>query len=163
MLCSALTTLIVVVSYSVFTIAKKNNNKNKMKKLGKKIARELGLGIAGMAIGDANARNAYKVGAKINKTRKFVGSFKKGGRVPATGLALVHKGETIIPNKSQNRATMRLFSQPTNKGLMLSVPALAYLKSLLIPLMPLLSVLEHLDPDPCLHIKSLVSLEALGL
>lgn len=133
MLCSTLATLIVVVSYSVYTIAKRNNSKNKMKNLGKKIAREVGLGLAGMAIGDANAKNVYKVGAKLNKTRKFVGSFKKGGRVPATGLALVHKGEVVVPNQPQRSANMRLFSQPTSKGLSLSIPALAYLKSFIDP------------------------------
>jgi hypothetical protein len=35
--------------------------------------------------------------AGLSDDAKTVGSFKKGGVVPKTGLALVHKGETVVP------------------------------------------------------------------
>ena|ERR1700679_606821 len=40
---------------------------------------------------------------KADPGARFVGSFKKGGKVKATGLAKVHKGETVIPAKKKGR------------------------------------------------------------
>jgi len=35
----------------------------------------------------------------LNVIKKSVGSFKNGGRVKRTGLALLHKGEHVVPAK----------------------------------------------------------------
>lgn len=122
-----------LLTYSVNSCPSRKNRNNKLKK---QVAREVGIALGSMAVGQPNARLAYKVAAKGvkvgKKVRKFVGSFKKGGRVPATGLALVHKGETVIP-RSVGRSGLKLFSQPSGKGVILSDPAMMYLKSFIDP------------------------------
>lgn len=123
-----------LLTYSVNSCPSSRKNRNS--KFKKQVAREVGIALGSMAVGQPNARMAYKVAAKGvkvgKKVRKFVGSFKKGGRVPATGLALVHKGETVIPRTS-GRQGLKLFSQPSGRGVVLSDPALMYLKSFIDP------------------------------
>jgi len=123
-----------LLTYSVNSCPSSRKNRNN--KFKKQVAREVGIALGSMAVGQPNARLAYKVAAKGvkvgKKVRKFVGSFKKGGRVPATGLALVHKGETVIP-RSGGRQGLKLFSQPSGRGVILSDPAMMYLKSFIDP------------------------------
>jgi len=54
--------------------------------------------------------------------KEFVGSFKKGGRIKKTGLALVHKGETVVPKgggklRLSNLATklLRAYTHPFSR------------------------------------------------
>jgi hypothetical protein len=61
----------------------------------------------------AGFRNLRQVAAKLGKSAgakalntKAIGkiaSYKKGGRVRRTGLALVHKGEYVIPRHKMRR------------------------------------------------------------
>ncbi len=49
------------------------------------------------------ARSQGPAPAKTGGAVPFVGSFKAGGRVPQTGMALVHQGERVIPANNQAR------------------------------------------------------------
>lgn len=91
-----------------------NNKNNTVKKLKKQIAREVGVSLASTYIGEQNARSAYKVGAKtVKAVRKLRSKKQRPGINPIL---------TMVPR-------MKLFSQPTTRGLLLSEPAARYLKS----------------------------------
>lgn len=106
--------MIELLAFGVYSIPnniKKNIlNSKKSKKIKKQIVREVGVGLASMAIGETNARNMYKAGAKANKARKMVRNSRPKIRKIGTSM-------------------MKLFSQPTNRGLVLSDPARLYLKA----------------------------------
>jgi hypothetical protein len=50
----------------------------------------------GSAGGSSGGGNPWSI---LNVIKKSVGSFKNGGRVKRTGLALLHKGEHVVPAK----------------------------------------------------------------
>lgn len=52
----------------------------------------------------------------MGKLKGFVGSFQTGGIVPETGLALVHKGERVIPRSEVNKGNTNnvVFAPVTN-------------------------------------------------
>lgn len=83
--------------------------------MGKRIAREAGIRLASMAVGEENARVGYKAAAKANKARKLLQRTK-----PSVN--------TLI-----KQARWKLFSQPTGRGLILSEPSKMYLKSFMDP------------------------------
>jgi len=111
--------MIELLAFGVCSIPNNNIKRSilsskKNKKIKKQIVREVGVGLASMAIGETNARNFYKAGAKANRARKMVrNSRPKVRRIGAS--------------------VMKLFSQPTNRGLVLSDPARLYLKSFTDP------------------------------
>jgi len=93
----------------------------------KSIAREAALAVASSYMGNSNARAAYKLGAKtIGKIKKVVRNKKARNNIAnvASGIPMINSGR------------MKLFSQPTARGLQLSGPAMLYLKSFLDPFDP---------------------------
>lgn len=112
--------------YSVNSIAKRSNSKKQMglTKLKKSIARETAMAVASSYIGEPSARAAYRMGAKSVKKIKQV--VRK--RTSTASKKNVANG---IPMMMTPR--MKIFSQPTARGLDLSVPAMLYLKSFLDP------------------------------
>jgi hypothetical protein len=61
---------------------------------------------------DANKARSLADEVKTRLNKPFVGSFKKGGKIKKTGLALVHKGETVVPAR---RTTSDGYMPKTNK------------------------------------------------
>lgn len=97
-----------------FNSTAKSNNNSKIKK---QIAREVSLALAGTYIGEQNARLAYKIGSKSVQMAKKI---KK-------------KPIKKAINSVGKQIKLRLFSQPTNSGLVLSDPARLYLRSFIEP------------------------------
>jgi len=101
----------------------KNNNNSKrnnkaVKQIKKQLAREVGVKIAATYMGEQNARLAYKAGAK---TAKVVARTIRKKQTPSVSSMAASMGK------------MKLFSQPTSRGLVLSQPSLNYLKSYVNP------------------------------
>lgn len=111
--------------YSVNSIAKNFNTKKKsVANLKKTIAREAAMAAASSYIGNNNARSVYKLAAKsVKKVKKIVR--KRTSKANKSNVA-----NGVPMNMSQR---MKLFSQPTARGLELSVPAMMYLKCFLDP------------------------------
>lgn len=95
----------------------KRNNKS-VKQIKKQLAREVGVKIASTYMGEQNARLAYKVGAK---TARVVTRVAKKKQIPS------------VNSIANSMGRMKLFSQPTSRGLVLSQPSLNYLKSYVNP------------------------------
>jgi len=68
--------------------------------LGELGGRGLGEYVGGKYFGDAGKKIGGDLGSQAGK---FLGSelipFKKGGRVKKTGMAMLHKGEIVVPAK----------------------------------------------------------------
>lgn len=48
-------------------------------------------------------RNRYRSPEDQNSGGQALGSFKKGGKVPKTGLYKLHKGEKVVPAKKRKK------------------------------------------------------------
>jgi len=111
--------MIELLVFSVSSIPKNGNNKQKQKndakKVIKQVAREMGLALAENS-GIPGARLAYKAAAK---TTKIV---KRAAKKPRPNAFKIDSSPKI-----------RLFSQPTSRGVTLSEPAMRYLKSFIEP------------------------------
>ena len=59
------------------------------------------------AEGDAEAKGSLTQDKMTQLSQQGTMSFKEGGVVPKTGLALVHKGETVIPAKEGRSSEYR--------------------------------------------------------
>lgn len=65
-----------------------------------KLGTKLGKDLFGSTALDAKQR---KAGSALNDKYRGLPSYKKGGKVKKTGLALVHKGEKVIPVKKRKK------------------------------------------------------------
>lgn len=52
-----------------------------------------------------------------DETKRYMNSYKKGGKIKKTGLALLHKGEVVVPAKKVKGRTFKQISKAVTKGL----------------------------------------------
>lgn len=116
-------TLIEVSSYGVFLIPSKKNNAKSLKRA---IAREVAVQSAGLYVGEDLARLGYRAGAKAIRATNSL--------APVRPILMKAKKKARKKINQVGRSVkMKMFSQPTNKGLVLSDPARLYLKSFMDP------------------------------
>jgi hypothetical protein len=76
------------------------------------------LGMAGKAIQKMRGKGKNAGGAPVNQVPQDIvslGTFKKGGPVKRTGVALLHRGEYVIPAKGKSRRKV-ISKRTTVKG-----------------------------------------------